>query len=854
MRFLYDTLIEEFGKREIARIEVPAAIIANLSPKFGIRPYQSEAFQRFLVYQNNAFPGKPYKPTHLLYNMATGSGKTLIMAGLMLYLYEQGYRNFLFFVHSNNIIQKTRDNFLNPLSGKYLFNRQLIFNSRAVLIKEVENFDSADADAINICFTTIQQLHIDLSSAKENSLTFEDFRDRKTVLIADEAHHLNAATKKQLDAFGSWEGTVLEILNQNLDNILLEFTATLDYENREIIAKYAGKVLMRYDLAQFRQDKYSKEINLIRSHYDEEERILQALILSLYRQELAAHHNVNLKPVILFKAKRTIAESEANKERFHTLIERLTARQLEAIRDNTTLEVVQDAFRFFAKQRISTRELERRVRQAFQPHHCISANNDTEAAQAQLTLNSLEDEGNPVRAVFAVQKLNEGWDVLNLFDIVRLYEGRDGRENQPGKTTLSEAQLIGRGARYFPFTINTEQDKYKRKYDGLADEPLKVLETLFYHTKEDSKYISELKKALIDSGIYEDEANLVQRDLFLKESYRKTDSYKSGLVFHNHRVGRRYDKVHSFADLGVTAKNIIVRLSSGLGRQSSVFAFELEREDALSEKDVAVSAIPLHVSRYALTRNPFFHFDSISRYFPHLESSIQFIESNEHLGGLSLTFSGTTNRLHNLTHDDYLKGMSSLLNAIEAEIKEGTTEFEGTEEFTSSRLHNIFPKQKTIYVPKNSERADGQESVVADADWYVYNANYGTSEEKAFVKLFKRRFESLRQRFEQIHLIRNERSLKLFDSQGRGFEPDFILFCKEQGTSGYTYQVFIEPKGAHLVAGDQWKADFLKKIADTKASFAMDTDKYRITAAAMFYNEAAENDFKAELEAALEPK
>ncbi|MDA0062985.1 DEAD/DEAH box helicase family protein [Brachyspira hyodysenteriae] len=31
-----------------------------------------------------------------MFNMATGSGKTLIMASLILYLYEKGYRNFLF--------------------------------------------------------------------------------------------------------------------------------------------------------------------------------------------------------------------------------------------------------------------------------------------------------------------------------------------------------------------------------------------------------------------------------------------------------------------------------------------------------------------------------------------------------------------------------------------------------------------------------------------------------------------------------------------------------------------------------------------------------------------------------------
>ena len=62
--------------------------------------------------------------------MATGSGKTLIMAGLILYLYEQGFKNFLFFVNSTNIIEKTKDNFLNPLSSKYLFNQNIYFGTK----------------------------------------------------------------------------------------------------------------------------------------------------------------------------------------------------------------------------------------------------------------------------------------------------------------------------------------------------------------------------------------------------------------------------------------------------------------------------------------------------------------------------------------------------------------------------------------------------------------------------------------------------------------------------------------------------------------------------------------------------
>jgi len=94
---------------------------------FDLRPYQEEAFARFFHCLDNDFPGKEW-PLHFLFNMATGSGKTLIMAGLILYLYEKGYRNFLFFVNSTNIIEKTKDNFLNPLSSKFLFAENSFLN------------------------------------------------------------------------------------------------------------------------------------------------------------------------------------------------------------------------------------------------------------------------------------------------------------------------------------------------------------------------------------------------------------------------------------------------------------------------------------------------------------------------------------------------------------------------------------------------------------------------------------------------------------------------------------------------------------------------------------------------------
>lgn len=841
MAYLYKIFENSFARRALSQVNVPNSIANNLRPGYGQRPYQVEAFKRYIYLDQEDLEEKPHKPYHLLYNMATGSGKTLIMAGLMLYLYEKGYRNFLFFVNSNNIIKKTKENFLNPESPKYLFAQKIVIDGKEVMIKEIENFDEADDRNINIKFVSIQMLTSGLLlNVRENGLSFEDFEDRKLVLIGDEAHHNNADV---------WGDLVKKIHEINFDNILLEFTATLDYESREIAEKYQDKVIHKYDLADFRVDKYSKEINLIRSLYEEQERVIQALILNLYRQELATSNNINLKPVILFKAKKTIPESEKNKTNFHQLIEEFSAEKVENIQQTSTVPIVQKAFKFFEGKGISSSEIAKRIKANFKEENCISANNDKEAETNQILLNTLENENNPIRAVFAVQKLNEGWDVLNLFDIVRLYDGQNtgGKNKGIGKTTISEAQLVGRGARYFPFKLEEGQDPFTRKFDDDVSNDLKILEELYYHTKEDSRYISELKKALIDTGIYEDDENSVRLSLFLKPEFKETDFYKTGQVVFNKKVEKSYDNVKSFADLGVKKKNFSYTLSSGVGRMTGVFTNEEENGDTgkIEQKDISVKDIPKHITRFALSQNPFYYFYSLERYFPNVESLSNFVESEDYLSGLEITFNGTKNRLENINHHDYLFAVNGLLDTIEMEIKSNLTEYEGSK-YVKDYVHKVF-KDKEIKVDKDSKRADGQFDVVSEPKWYVYNANYGTSEEKEFVKTFARRFEHLEKKYTNIYLIRNERELKIFDKLGRAFEPDFILFCKQKEGQELTYQVFIEPKGAHLDANDKWKENFLKEIREEKKTIEIETDKYLITGVP-FYNNATENEFIQNLE------
>lgn len=125
MKYLQDVLCRKFGEINIGNTELPKYFATSLNPMMKLRPYQEECFKYFITYWQNDFDAKEPKP-HLLFHMATGSGKTFIMAGVMLYLYEQGYRNFLFFVDSTNIIEKTKDNFLNTASAKYLLVSQSI--------------------------------------------------------------------------------------------------------------------------------------------------------------------------------------------------------------------------------------------------------------------------------------------------------------------------------------------------------------------------------------------------------------------------------------------------------------------------------------------------------------------------------------------------------------------------------------------------------------------------------------------------------------------------------------------------------------------------------------------------------
>ena len=834
--------------------QMPQSITQNLNPKFELRPYQVEAFARFIHCLHKGISGNPLpKPLELFFNMATGSGKTLIMAGLILYLYEQGYRNFLFFVNADNIIEKTKDNFLNQESKKYLFNEYIYLNGEQVTIDKVETFDGVNPDNINICFATIQKLHNSLNTERENTLTIDDFAKNKVVLLSDETHHGNVTTKKQKQEIQTWENTIEKMRFANDQNLLLRFSATFEENIKAIEEKFRDKILYKYDLVKFRNDRYSKDIEIVQSGFQLTDRMLQALILHYYKQTVATNNGIQLKPVILFKSKK-ICESIQNKDEFHKLIENLSGSDIDAIRQSE-VPIIKRAFRYFADQQISSDEIARSLREDFEEKYCLAVNSKVEREDYKLEVNRLEH--NLIRAIFAVQMLSEGWDVLNLFDIVRCYDTGSTKT-----TTTAEAQLIGRGARYFPFTLEEYDDKYKRKFDKDMKNDLRVIEELHYHSKNDSAYITEIKKELIKRGLMDEK--IVRKNVKRKKSFKQSKLYKQGFIWLNDKVEKDMQQVNSFDDLttlSVKQKFHEHTLSAGSGAAIRILdnsdTYELTE---LETKDVRLTKIEHNIVQAAIARNPFFRFDKLSRFFPNLRSMEVFRSTQDYLGGLTIKFRGQADQLYQL--DDYphekLKACCDLLQKIETELKDNFTEYEGTTDFQKVPIQDRFD-DKILKFSKGNKRIDPEsrrfnKQFVKDRDWIAYNGLYGTDEERDLVKLIDEWIRNSSESYDEIYLVRNERHFKIFNfADGRAFEPDFVLFLLQKNGDTITYQLFIEPKGEFLEKRDEWKETFLKEIQDNGISrILVDNQKYLILAVGQFYSKRVRDEFKGKLSGILQ--
>ena len=830
--------------------EIPKYITENLKHPFFT--WQKEAFENLLYYENPiASIKKP--PTHLMFNMATGTGKTLLMAATILYYYKQGYKYFLFFVNQNNIIDKTENNFIKSTHNKYLFTENINIDNKTVDINNVNTF-SDNIQGIQIKFTSIQKLYNDIHLEKENQTTLDDLHQKNIVMLADEAHHFNANTKNisiQQEIFekelkGSkdekekkgWEHTVIElILNKNgkkeNENVLLEFTATIP-NNEQVAKKYQDKIIYQFTLKDFLKAGYTKQINLMSFTSEKKERVLYALLFQWYRHKIALKNSIaNFKPVILFRSK-TIDESKNDYKEFLAWIDKLTNNDLSFLKTAASKiyqsqqselfesgkSRTQQVLDFIKKENIKYMEIATWIKDSYQEKNIIITNSENNKTKTEKTdeeveklLNSLEDKHNNIRAIFTVDRLTEGWDVLNLFDIVRLYEGQNagGNTKKTPEATIKEKQLIGRGVRYFPFSYNNKI-KNKRKFDGDLDNELRILEELFYYTyDEGSKYISHFKAELKKDGYITDDK--VTKTFDLKSDFKKGAFYKKTKLWYNEQKDNPERKKK---DLNNIKENFYFSYEIQDSEQTEytgVLDQKLENQNQVIQKTTTQTItkefknIEKHIFLKAINikakQNSLLQFENLKK-----ELNIKSIDElqTNFLADFKLNIIATKN-YEEIENKEKLNIILKFLDEVLKQLKESINPKIGSN-FKAGSFDKFFSKSKV----KSIDKKKLKDSSIVDNKWYVLDDFVGTSEEINLINFIESTIGNLEEKYQEIYLLKNEEIYKIYDfDTGRGFQPDFLLFLKGKKNNLH-YQIFIESKGEHLLKYDKWKEKFLNKI------------------------------------------
>ncbi|WP_240666888.1 DEAD/DEAH box helicase family protein [Helicobacter pylori] len=761
-----------------------------------LRDYQKQAIRNYLEKRQS-------NPTqkHFMFEMATGSGKTLVMAGLILECYKQGYQNFIFFVNSTSILEKTKLNFTDSTSSKYLFSENININDENIEIKSINNLNESHNNAINIYFSTIQGLFSLFTRAKENAITLEDLKDQKLVFLADEAHHLNTETKKKLsDAEFSekrnWESVVKLALEQNKDNLLLEFSATIPKE-KSVEEKYKNLKAFTYTLKEFSEDKFCKNIySLSYENKELETRFLGACVSSLYKELLAQHHNIeNFKPCILFKSER-IEDSKENQERFNAFLENLSPLDLENFFHYSRNAFFKATKKFFDEKNY-TANLVALLQTKFKKSTQINTNNEKELEKSMLLLNSLEDRDNPKRVIFSVDKLNEGWDVLNLFDIVRL------KNKASQKDTTKDAQLIGRGARYYPFSYNDSKPSciefYQRKFD--LSNPLSSLERLDYHAIYDSEFIAKLKKELQDLGL-----GLIEKEkttIPLTPTKRFKCYYASNTKDKNKNL---FNKDYS-DPVEATLKSLHVPLFGFIVREKKVDFKEENKGDTTYYIPHTLDKIPINYFLKALNLKNL-DFKTLKKAFTKhaFNNKVEFIE--RYVSLLKTNF-------HKNQKFDNNEILLKLAVYIIENLKDTLLKEQDKYEVSALELKEFETHNKSL-------SASEWEKDIPFYEWLLFKdmRKLDSDLEREFLDFINKNKEVLDKKFKEWCVLRNDHftELKVFCDiknspyYAQGFEPDFILFAQTHSDEFLGFTCYMEAKGEHLEPSNAWKKEFLEML------------------------------------------
>ncbi|MFP6345819.1 restriction endonuclease [Helicobacter pylori] len=552
-----------------------------------------------------------------------------------------------------------------------------------------------------------------------------------------------------------------------------------------------------YTLKEFSENKFCKNIySLSYENKELETRFLGACVSSLYKELLAQHHNIeNFKPCILFKSER-IEESKKNQERFNTFLENLSPLDLENFFHYSRNAFFKAAKNFFDEKNY-TPNLVAFLQTKFKKSTQINTNNEKELEKGMLLLNSLEDRDNPKRVIFSVDKLNEGWDVLNLFDIVRL------KNKASQKDTIKDAQLIGRGARYYPFSYNdfkpSRIEFYQRKFD--FSNPLSALERLDYHAIYNSEFIAQLNNELRELGL-----GLIEKE---KTTIPLTPTKRFKCYYASNTKDKKKNLFNmDYSDsIEVKLQSLHAPLFAFNVREKKVDFKEENKGDRTYFKPHTLDKIPINYFLKALNLK--------NLNFKTLKRAFKKHAFNNKVGFIKQYISPLKTNFHKSQKFDNNEILLKLAVYIIENLKDTLLKEQDKPSVSALELKEFETHERSL-------SASEWEKDIPFYEWLLFKdmRKLDSDLERDFLGFINDHKEVLDKKFKEWCVLRNDHftELKVFCNienspyYAQGFEPDFILFAQTHSDEFLGFTCYMEAKGEHLEPSNAWKEEFLEML------------------------------------------
>ena len=412
------------------------------------------------------------KAPYIGFEMATGSGKTMLMGATVYYLNKLfGIKNFLIVTPSSTeIYKKTIRNFQKG-TNETVWHNDVPFSFNLITgdnYQDQKDLFAKDTDA-NIFIFNIDKFGTNATKTKlpwESSewkdsqghtiSLLEFLSQNELIIITDEAHHAQSTKAKQ-------------VINAFKPKAVIEFTATA-VETEKSVAKKNQTIVYKYDIKRFLEDKYGKKVRVLAlpgevqkskgkktEISDTEKYKLQTFFLVHLLKKKALQSDVkcrDLKAIGFVKVKNEIKFSEK--------IEEYIKNDLST--DTEYLSVILE------KARAEDTETTNLILELFENEYSadiskLAADID-KVAKTAILLHSKSDklikkkfddiQKNEVEIVIFIDMLNEGIDMPNIYSMVVI-------NDTPSEFKTSVKQIVGRGVRL---------NKFEREYDGVEDNDL----------------------------------------------------------------------------------------------------------------------------------------------------------------------------------------------------------------------------------------------------------------------------------------------------------------------------------------------------------------------------------------------